>query len=317
MFEQSTRRKLLPLSSAAKGTTNPLVWEIPKTGLLAGIYLSITGSISGTLSAPNALGKASIVRTVKLVANSGIDLINLTGAMYHYLLRNNIDDYRDPVPGSDARSAVATGAFDVSMFLPIAYNAREAIGLIMLQNEQTQLTLSVEFETDSVVATGATVTATVVPYIELFTVPVNPKDWPSLTTVQQIVGDSRVVAGAGDVSYRWPRGNTYICVDHGLGIGASPADGWTFAKVQLNQSDVIWGPLPPAGVTLEYNRMHPATRLVGTIPIDLAGTSGLGMFGSARDLLYSAAVTELETVITASGAGTLYTLRRQLVQLPG
>lgn len=317
MFEQSTRRKLLPLSAATKGVSNPLVWEVPKTGLLAGIWLSITGTVSGSLSAPNALGMASIVRAVKLVVNSGIDLINITGPMYHYLLRDYIDDYRDPVPAATARNAVTATTFDVSMYLPVALNARDPIGLIMLQNEQTQLTLSVEFEADSVVATGATVVATVSPMLELFTVPVNPADWPPLNTVHQIIGDSRVISGAGEYSYRWPRGNTYVQVLHGLGIGASPADSWSSAKVQLNQSDVVMGPVTPALIGLEYTRTHGTARRLGMVPFDLAGSSGLGVFGSARDLLYSQVVTELESLITATGAATLHTVRRQLVQLPG
>lgn len=313
-FQDSTRRKFLPLTTQTKGTTNPLSWDIPKTGLLSSIYLNITGTVTGTLSAPNALGKASIVRRVRLVTNGGIDLINMTGAGYHYLLRDHLEDYKDPTPQADARSAVATGAFNLDMFIPVALNARDPIGLFMLQNEQTLVQLSVEFETDSVVATGATVAATVLPVVEIFTVPVDPKDWPALNVVQQVLEDSRAIAATGDYDYNWPRGNTYIQVLHGYGIGASAAENWTRSRLMVNQSEIL-ADYVPGTMNIEFTRTHGRARLVGTILNDFIGSSGLGTYGSSRDLLYSALVTELMTRITASATGTLYTVRRQLVAL--
>lgn len=313
-FQDSTRRKFIPLTTQTKGTTNPLSWDIPKTGLLAGIFLNISGTVAGTLSAPNALGMASIVRRVRVITNGGIDLINISGAGYHYLLRDHIEDYKDPVPHSTARNAVTAVAFNLDMFLPIALNSRDPIGLFMLQNEQTLVQLQVEFETDSVVATGATVTATVLPVAEVFTVPVDNKDWPPLNVVQQVLEDSRAIAATGDYDYSWPRGNTYVQVLHGYGIGASPAENWTRSRLMVNQSEIL-ADYVPGTMNIEYTKTHGRARLVGTVLNDFIGSSGLGTFGSSRDLLYSNLVTELMTRISASATGTLYTVRRQLVAL--
>lgn len=315
-FTDKTRRKVINLGAKAKGVSSPLVWDIPKTGLLAGIFLNITGSIAGTLSSPNAMGKASIIRRVRLIANSGIDLVNISGPGYHYLLRDHLENYIDPVVNSDGRSAVATGAFDVSMFIPVSINARDPLGLFMLQNEATLLQLSVEFETDTTVATGATVTATVTPFAEIFSVPARVEDWPPLNVVHQIVEETRAIPAGGLFEYKWPRGNTYVQVLHGCGIAQSPSDNWTNAALVVNQSDFLWN-VTPAGLNMEYMRSHGRARLLGQLPLDFLGTSGLGCFGSARDMIYSAMVTEIATQITASAAGTLYTVRRQLVALKG
>lgn len=313
-FMSKTRRKVIPLVAQTKGTTNPLVWDIPKTGLLMGLWLSITGSVAGTLSAPNAFGMASIVRRVRVVANSGIDLIVLTGPQYHYLVRDMLEAYFDPVPSSTARNVVTATTFDVSMWLPIALNSRDPIGLFMLQNEETLLQLEVEFETDSIVATGATVTATVVPSMVIFTVPPAQEDWPPLNVVQQILGESTAIAAAGEFSYRWPRGNTYCQVIHGCGIAQAGADNWTEYKLRVNQSEVLER-FTPNLMSLEYTLYHGRARLLGVIPVDLLGTAGLGNYGATRDLFHSALVTELESVITAAAAGTLHTVRRQLITL--
>jgi hypothetical protein len=315
LFVRNTRRKVIPLTSQAKGVSNPLSWQLPKTGFLAGIFLRITATVAGTLSAPNALGAASIVRRVKLTANAGPQLIDISGPGYAYLLRDMLEDYVDVVPQNTGRSAVTATTFNLDMWLPVAVNARDPIGLIAMQNEETQLTLSVEFETDAIVATGATVTATVSPFVEIFTVPVDPKAWPDLSVLQQIVEDSRAVSAAGDYQYSWPRGNTYLQVIHGAGIAATAADNWTTARLTLNKSEDIWGLLTPAMVTMEFNRFHGRARILGVIPFDLVGSSGLGNFGSVRDVLYSQLITDLDSVINFAAAGTLYTIRRQLVNL--
>lgn len=314
-FVDKTRRKVVSLGAVAKGTSNPISFEIPKTGLLAGIYLAITGAVAGTLSAPNALGFSSVVRRVRLIANAGLNLIDLSGPEYHYLVKDFIDDYKDPIPGTNGRTAVTATTFDVSMYLPVAYNARDPLGLILLQNEQTQLILQVEFEADAAVATGATVTATVQPFIEIFTVPPTREDLPPLNTAHTIIGDERQVSGAGEFEYKWPRGNTYVQVLHGLGIAAAGADGFTTARYVINQSDLIEGIYTPQGLDMAFERSHGRTRLPGVVPFDFAGSSGLGMFGSARDLVYSQMVTEISSIINATGAATLYTVRRQLVSL--
>ncbi len=313
-FQDTTRRKFIPLTSQSKGATNPLQWDIPKTGFLAGIFLNITGSISGTLSAPNALGMASIIRRMRVITNGGIDLINISGAGYCYLLRDHLEDYVDVTPQNTGRNAVTATTFNLDAYLPIALNARDALGLFMLQNEQTLVQLQVEFETDSVVATGATVTATVRPAVEIFTVPVDPKDWPPLNTVQQVLEDSRAIAATGVQDYAWPRGNTYVQVLHGFGIGATPADNWTQLQLLVNQSEVIYDYVPGT-LSLEFNKMHGRARILGVVPVDLIGTSALGTLGSSRDLLYSGLITDLVSRINFSATGTLYTVRRQLVTL--
>ena len=321
-FQDATRRKFLPLSTQAKGTSNPLTWQIPKTGLFAGLYLTIRGAVvdNGSFANPNPMGLASIVRRVRLITNAGIDLVSISGVGYSYLLRNFLEDYRDPVPNNNGTSAVnavsAPGqAFNLDMYIPAVLNSRDPVGLFMLQNEQTLVQLQVEFEADAAVASDVTVSATVTPYVEIFTVPQRTEDWPRLDVVQQIVEDTQAVTAVGELDYYWPRGNTYVQVLHGYGIGASASDDWSRAQLIVNQSDVL-NEYTPAAADIEYSKTHGVARPAGVLPFDLLGTSGLGAFGSARDLFYSGLVTDLFSRITISAQpGTLYTVRRQLIAL--
>lgn len=319
-FNLNTRRKVIKLPEIARpvGGGSSTAVTLPKTGLLSGIYLRIGVTVAGSISAPNALGAASILRRVRLTANSGIDIYNTSGAGYQYLLRECLGtELIDPSGQSTARSAVTATTFTLDMYIPVAMQSpmRDPVGLINLQNEGTLIQLLLDWEADATVATGATVTVqTCTPYLILFTVPVDPADWPPLNMIHQILEDQQVIAAAGDSTYNWPRGNTYLQMLHGAGIGASGADNFTNVAIRLNQSDYLLT-VPPTFLDLEHRLIRGRARPAGGIYFDLAATSGLGLYGSMRDLLDSARVTDLATVIAASAAGTLYTVRRQLVLL--
>lgn len=322
-FMDKTRRKLVRLQTQVLGAINPLVWDIPKTGLLAGIFLDIHGTIVDAIGGgENPLGLSSIVRRVRLIANSGIDLINISGPGYHYLLRNFQESYHNANPNSngtlDVIAGVVLGTYDLGMFLPCSINRRDPMGLFMLQNEATLLQLSVEAAPAATVSTNAVITMTVTPTVEIFTVPLDQKDWPPLNVVHQMVEDTRAIPAGGQFVYPWPRGNTYLQVLHGCGLHdvLAPADNWTRAILRVNQSESLWD-VDPIAEDLEYGLSHGAARYPGVLPIDMFGSSGLGTFGSSRDFFYSPLVTEVQTEITAVAAGPLITLRRQLVALKG
>ena len=315
-FDAATRNRIYALPSQSKPSGGGTVrWDLPRTGFLARIFLKVTGSIEGTLSDPNPLGKASVIRRVRLVANNGLDIVNISGPGYHYLLRPLLDTGADHLPYTDARKAVDTGSFDISMVIPVALNPRDAIGLILLQSEQTLVTLIIDFEQDANVATGATVTATVTPYVEIFTVPADRKDWPALSFVHQILEDQQQIPSAGDYAYTWPRGPVYLQTVHGLGIGVNGSDVWSRALVQVNQADNIYTVTPElADMWFAFSTLG-QTRLKGTVPIDLIGNAGFGVYDSLRDTIQSGNLTDLRTLITATGSGTLFTVRRMLIPL--
>ncbi|KKL07760.1 hypothetical protein LCGC14_2582760, partial [marine sediment metagenome] len=56
-WETETRRYIKSSGSQAYGSTSPLRWRLDKDGILAGIYLEIRGTLSGSgLGSLNALG---------------------------------------------------------------------------------------------------------------------------------------------------------------------------------------------------------------------------------------------------------------------
>lgn len=291
-------------------------WTLPKVGFLAGVMLLIRGSISGTLSNLNPYGKAGVIRRVQLTTNAGIDIVNISGPGYHYLLSEAIERELHLPAAVDARNAVATGPFTLDMWLPVALNLQSQLGLLLLQNEQTQVTLTVDFEADSAVATSATVTATVEPVLFYYLVPQSPDDFPALDTLHTILEDSQAVSGAGQVTVEMPRGNVYVAVMHGMGIGANGDDLWSRFQVRIGMSQYPYDITPPIADVLHYLQTGRA-RPLGGIFVNYLALSGQGHYSAPVNLINSGVLTNYDHLIQATVPTTLHTVREQLVVLGG
>lgn len=315
-FWANTRLVTSRLPQLSKPSGGGIVqWQLPKVGLLAAIALRISATLSGTITSPNPLGLSSVVRNVRLTTNSAIDIINISGAGYAYLLQEMIEtELILPTSQNQGRNAVATGTYNLDMWLPVALNLASTHGLLLLQNEQLTATLTVEFESDTTVGSGATVVATVKPVLYYYLVPADTSEFPPLNILHTITEETQAVAAAGDVTYVLPRAYTYVQVAHGLGIGASGADRFSRFQVRVGQSQFPYD-WDIDVLDMQHRLLRGRARPAGGIFLDYIGLSGQGCYGMPRDLLNSAVVTDLAHIITATASDTLRTVRRQLVPL--
>lgn len=323
-FDAATSLNQTPLETKTRVSGGTSTWLLPRVGYLSYIDLPISVGVTGTVGTVHALGGAGIIKRVQLTVNNIGLIFDMSGAGYHYLLRDYINNYQDPVKQSNARAAITATTMDVSMRIPVSFNDRDPLGLLLLQNDQTLASLSIQWETDAnITSTGTVGTVTVQPSIYWFTVPENPADRPPINYIHQILEDQIAIAAAGAYGYDVPRGGILTHLLFGAGIAASPTDNWSEATLKLQSSYQKWD----IGTTLanfNFDATHnyrgtaalPATqRIAGLIPFDFVGTSGLGCYGKMRDVIDSRTLTYLRATITMSASGTLYAMRRQLAQL--
>jgi hypothetical protein len=319
-FNLNTRRKIIPVPALTKpsgGGKTEIV--LPKSGILGGIYLPISVSVTGTLSSPNPLGLSSILRRVYLRTNSAIDLFNVSGPGYGFLLQRWLELQEHATsPRNNFGNGVVTGSYRLDMFIPVQINSGNTEGLLMLQDDQLQVTLGIDWEQDSSVATGATVTGTAYPSMIIYTVPENIEDYPPFDFIHQIIEDQYPIPASGDNIFDMLRNNIYLQVLMGAGFGvSSPSDKWSKLVVRFNSSDIIeqWDTL---SMDAQYGHRLGVDRTaaphVGTLALDWFGSDGLGNYGSARDFINSRRLTDFQLVLTASSAPfTFYVIRRMLV----
>lgn len=320
-FEQSTRLKWVKLNTLTRPTVGGGITSLnlPKTGILACIMLPISITVGGVVNTPNALGLATAINRVQLSLNSGYNVFDFSGVGYHYLIRESLEEHANHLNWTDARSAVTTGAKRLDMIIPVSQNMRDQVGMIMLQNEATLAELRINWESEVTVG-GSTATITAgscTPMIGIFEVPQDPGSWPSFNTLHQLIEEQQAVSAAGDFDHQIQRGATLISQQYLF----SP--GYTAAKLYAQQSNILedW---TPEGMRLRFDLTHQGrditlagalTSANSRIDIDLAGTDGLGEFGTVRDVIDTSRLTSLFTRITAVGAGTLFAVRRQITPL--
>jgi len=316
-FNNATRFKESRVAQLVRPAGGGIVsFQIPKAGLVAGIALAVRITLTGTLGTANVAGLCTAISRVRVTANNGIDIYNVSGIGYTYLLQEMVESEYFLASGQNEGRTLATIAANrnLDMYIPIQMNMRDPIGLLLAQNESTVLTVSIEFAPDAQVATTAVVAATVDPTIVWFTLPFEEKDFPPLNVVHQILEDSQVVAGAGEISYQFPKGNTYLQAAHGLGLAVAGADNFTTYRLRVNQADYLIDVIP-SYLDLRHRYLRGRARPPGSIFVDFLASSGLGNYGLLRDVFNANEITDFASVIQASGAGTLFTIRRQLLKL--
>jgi hypothetical protein len=322
-FYAGTRRKVLPQGVLTKPGAGGGLQQIQldRAGFLQGVWLAITGTLAsaGGVTAPNAWLMASAIREVRLRPNAANDIYDTTGFAYKKLV--------DPFLGSMYYAAMgdtynqgnttpAAGSWKLDMYLPVAMNRRDPVGLFNLQNPTTTVNLSVYFEADATIATGIdSFTLTVQPYLDILDL-FDPRVLPPQVYLHQIKDDYRS-GSAGDIPYDPELGQKYLSVNHVLlnstGAG-TPIDTWTRFQSVVNGTD-RWQDTNQEFQNMQYHMNYGSNRPTGVIVDDFLASTELGtLSGLDRDIFDTSDTTAWRHLITTSVAWQLATVRRQLVE---
>ena len=345
-FIDATRQNITQLPNQNYVKDGRLYFDLPKVGLLSRLFLTLEGVMTvtvGTGTAALSERKAfNLIKRIRLIANSGASIYDVSG--YGSYLINNLlrhaneikDSIVDEGIDSEVYSAgVANGAnpWKFGLEIPIAINERDPIGLVLLQNSATQLTLEIEFNPEygvnavisPVVVTGNAVSSFVGKVgvmMEYFTVPRNKEDYPSLNVVHQWLEQQDAIASAGAWNKALLRGNTYMRMIHYVTLNnALNTTDIEKLRVLYNQSEVPYTITKLPQLFLQrarYGKDLPK----GTFVHDWYMSSGQVGLGTSRDFINSANVTEFQSELTiASGASVpagssfINTITEQLIKI--
>jgi len=354
-FNRATRQNFLPapVINYVLGQTGQSV--LPKVGLIKRLLVLFEGTITVTLGGGTAaLGAEapwSILQRLRLTANGNTALFDMSGygAMLSSLFSAHgfsgyggrpviPDSATVPGPASTAFSAAvfaapnSTGAWRFSIEIPLALSDdwRDPVGLILAAAPDTVLTLeatwggtffsTVAARTTPILTTGAataTMAATLTPFVEFFTIPASPADYPDLRRIHTWTeqGPQNIVAN-GDQDVVLQRGNTLMRVAHVIWTN-SAADGTNVSGRQLrfNSNEI------PYQVSRSFDASQQRKRYVRDLP-DGVYVWDLYNTGTPRDAINTLNLNEITSRSTLAGAtiaGTsdIRTLTEQLIQLTG
>ena len=206
--------------------------------------------------------------------------------------------------------------------LPIALNDRDPIGLILLQNEETQVVVTidvgraVDLLADATGYTVELVNMSITPVLQTFTIPVDPEALPDLSILKLVHSMSMDFVGAGVHVLKLPVGLTYrklilYIEDEAGGI---PEDRLTKnIEVIFNQADIPYAVDPKVLRALNI-RAFGKVLPVGTYIFDWSD-QGLTNYGGSRDYIDTERLTEFWVSFGTDRAGRITAVYEVLSRL--
>lgn len=221
------------------------------------------------------------------------------------------------VLGTDVDTAANGGAdnrFQMIVELPLTLNDRDPAGLIMLQANDVLVNVNVTLGNASAFIAApagytATITsATIQPIIETFSIPSIDDAVPDVSIMKLVHSRSEAIPGAGRMQVNLPTGNMYrkllVWLRDAAGVGMTDAAINTDFEISFNTADRPY--VIPHRVIAEQNLQDYGVILPnGLFVFDFSRNSGIPNFGSARDYIDTAQLTEMALTFTAPAAGTV------------
>lgn len=348
LFAQSTRQHFLMLPAVAGAENSTVSINIPKARLGAKVRLLITGIINAQHATevtyvPGNGSPYNFIRSLSLDTNFGFKLFDLSGrgTYFYNLLRNNGNTVIPftPALAADAaisrskavqglQSAVAPGTdntFRMVVDLPITLNDREPAGIILLQNEETQVTVNINFGTvndlcpASAGYTFAVSNIVVTPMVETFSIPAFKEGFPDISILKLVHEQNQNVAGAGIETVKLPTGTIYrkliFYVTDAAGAGVPDGTFTGDFEMNFNQADTPYRISPR--ILSAINQEHYGTELPqGLFALDFT-YQGMPNYGGTRDYIDSEKLSEMWLRISMAAAGRITIVSEQLARLRG
>jgi hypothetical protein len=310
MFAQATRqyKQELPSMPFAEGEQRSV--SFPKTRFLSRVYLRVEGTYKATHASKTELtlsefDKYRILRQLRVEINNGFNPYQIGGpelSLYNLMKEyspqesdNNGIDLLEKVVSSGG----TTNKLNYTMELPMTLNDRDPVGLLLLQNEQTIVTMNVDCGYLADMMTDDDITISdidikLTPVLETFSVPQIQDAIPDYSIVKLVHQQIERVAGAGKMIVKLPVGLTYrklffyIATD----VGYTPLDIADLGNIRLvfNQADIPYN-ISAKQMAYENYKNYGGQLPAGAFAFDFS-TQGVANLGGGRDYIDTERLTE-------------------------
>lgn len=353
LFAMSTRQNLQMLAKqTAAVTPTTLQFNLPKARLLSNILLRVKGkfscskeSDSGTIE--NAIDSElftpfKAIRRISLDLNNGFQPFVISGAeaamlnlvdIHPNLLNyyNSNQTYKEGFFTSDYvnfPSSVGNSGyvydFGFTVNLPVTTSPRDPIGLILLQNDQTNVTINIDLGTgadmlpakDNCVYTLSDVS--VEACLETFSLPANANAVPDLSVLKLTMGRTDSIPTAGQQVIKLTTGQIYrkiifrVLDENGLPTDTNFIN--SDISLVFNQADVNYS-ISPEMLRLINARVLGYTLPKGTYFFDFSNGGSFPNMGGTRDFIDSANLTEFWLKFNTTGKGKVDIVTETLSRL--
>lgn len=341
LFAQSTRQheQMLPKQTITQLGQNVTI-ALPKARLLSRVFLNVKADINITHASAStiecdAFTPYKLMRRITMDLNNGFspfviggkelalyDMLNTNPAL---LIAGDQDDANGLIKGGKftAGSSGVSNKVEFTLQLPVCLNQRDPYGLILLQNESTQVTITCDIISNFAemfkTVTGYTIALTsceITPMVETFSVPAIKEAFPDLSTIKLVNSKSEAYLQGQNV-VKMNVGTIYRKIMlYMVDADGKPVEHDAIAgniELIFNQADIPYAMAPrllAAKNTDDYG--HPLPK--GVYVFDFS-TQGVPNLGSSRDLIDTQKLTEFWIRFTTTAGGTVHVVSEALATL--
>lgn len=319
LFAMSTRQNMQMLAKETATTLpNTLQFTLPKARLLAGLYISVKAKFTGPITINGVDSNfTQLIRRISLDLNNGFAPFVVSGEELR--LYNLVDINADNINHNWFGSQIGTNDYMINYYLPCTTNPRDPIGLILLQNDQTNVTLSIDLGTGiGLVGDNGIEKVEVKVMAETFSIPANANAYPDLSVLKLVNGRMDSLPTAGQQIIKLATGTIYrkliFKLSDSNGKPLTPADITSNIELVFNQADINYSIDPEMLLMLNCKQL--GTSLPpGVFLFDFSNSGGLPNLGGTRDFIDSANLTEFWLRFTTSKSGKCEIVTETLARL--
>lgn len=320
-FAQMTRQHLLTRPYLAGQENNVVTFSLDKVRLTSKILLLIEGSFkvaheTAPSFTPKTFAPFDLIRSINVEINNGFKPFTLNGReVYWYnLAQENANQVAIAVEANPAdvparglnylsnaaSSSGTTNYFRMSIELPFTLNERDPIGLLLTQNEETLVTVSLSFGSIADMFSSATgytisnVAFTITPVVQSYSVPPVQSAFPDISILKLVQSTRESIAGPGQFSMKLPVGLTYrklfLYLEDYLGAGVPDEDISGNIELIFNAADFPYQ-VAPKVLAVQNSVQFGMAMPTGLYVFDFS-YQGTPNYGGARDYIDTERLTE-------------------------
>lgn len=316
LFAMATRQNMQMLAkqtiTAVPGAVD---FTLPKARLLAGLYVSVKATFNEAVEL-TADSFTKFVRRISLDLNNGFTPFVVSGQEAR--MYNMVDIYANNIKNEWFYNA-ADKAYTMNFYLPCTTNGRDPIGLILLQNDQTNVTLHFDFGmmSDCGVAVDPTKVEVKV-MAETFSIPANAAAYPDLSVLKLVNGRKDSLPTEGQQVIKLATGTIYRKLMFKLtdenGDPMSVADITSNIELVFNQADINYS-IDPEMLRILNSKQLGVELPEGVYMFDFSNAGALPNLGGTRDFIDSANLTEFWLRFTTTKKGKCEIVTETLARL--
>lgn len=309
LFNQSTRQNkhMLPVTSCVGGSQT-MQLLLPKSRLLSKIMVKVNAKINLTHASKTKcnINCNKLIRRFSLDLNNGFSPFVVSGDELHIYNMLSIHSNAFEEMASDNKSIVASSSGtdnEITMYyeLPLTLNERDAQGLILLQNAETSVTLSIDLGTEGDMfnedKTGFTMVikdVKVMACTETFSLPAVQQAFPDLSVLKLVNGVSHSFLANTVNTVKLSTGTIYrkliMKFEDEDGNPLLPSDFTSDIQLVFNQADINYS--ISAEMLKDLNSIELTNYMPEGVYFFDFSSQGFTNFGGTRDLIDTELLTE-------------------------